>query len=364
MATSYPQGGRGVKAPGTPASPAAKSTAPSPRERERETATFVPYYWEAYNEIVEPRRFDHYLIRRWLPDLGPVGFALVKALRDRCYHNPLTGILRDSCEVDMDELAKIVRVGRTTLFKEFRENTALQQFVRRVPRHHIVDGKWHQAANVYQVCMDDPIHPSDLTKYDDLRAQKEMERDQPPPTRLVMGADGKPYEYKSRTHRKKGDSPMGSDSEPIGKGNASMSSDSALMSSPRALTMSSDSEHHIDNLPPGVLTKESLTPPAAAFPPINPPEGDPEPVSEIAGAWEAAQPALQASVNAPTYHTHLKQLQPLYLETGEPETVVLLAKSAFSREWLEKRHIELLTIALSDALGRPVIVRLTLVATS
>ena len=363
MATSYPQGGRGVKAPGAPASSAAKSAAPSPRERERETATFVPYYWEAYNEIVEPRRFDHYLITRWLTDLKPLGFSLVKVLRDRCYHNPVKGILRDSCEVDMDELAKIVRVSRTTLFKEFRENTALQQFVRRIPRHHIVDGKWHQATNVFQVCMDDPIHPDDMAAYDDLRAQKEMERDQPLPTRLVVGADGKPYEYKSRTLREKGASPKSADSVLLEASTFPKSADSVLMSTPNALTMSADSAHHIDNLPPGVLTKESLTPPAAAFPPINPPQGDPEPVSEIAGAWEAAQPALQASVNAPTYHTHLKQLQTLYLETGEPETVVLLAKSAFSREWLERRHMELLTIALSDALGRPVAVRLTLVAT-
>src|SRR5690349_2140546 len=108
------------------------------RTAARATATFVPYYWEAYNEIVEPRRYDHYLVRRWLPALGPLGFALVKALRDRCYHNPTTGVLRDSCEIDMDELAGAVGVSRRTLFRELADNEALAQFVRRIEQWQMV----------------------------------------------------------------------------------------------------------------------------------------------------------------------------------------------------------------------------------
>jgi hypothetical protein len=127
--------------------------------RGRSTATFEAYYWEAYNAIVEPRRWDHYLLRRWLPTLGPLGFALVKVLRDRCYFNPDTGVLRDTCEIDMDELAHLIGVSRATLFRELGRNVALGCFVRRVEQYQMINGRPQQTRNLYQVCMDDPVHP-------------------------------------------------------------------------------------------------------------------------------------------------------------------------------------------------------------
>ncbi len=106
----------------------------------RQTATFTPYYWEAYNEIVQPRRFNHYLLQKWLPDLGAVALAVVLVLRDRCYHNPSEGVLRDTCEMKMEDLAAAVGCSRPFLFKLFRENEALQQFVRRIKQHTLVEG--------------------------------------------------------------------------------------------------------------------------------------------------------------------------------------------------------------------------------
>ncbi|MBC8134524.1 MAG: hypothetical protein H8F28_01385 [Fibrella sp.] len=162
--------------------PPTPPVAPPTRSQSRATATFVPYFWEAYNEIVEPRRFDHYLVRRWLPELGPLGFSIVKTLRDRCYHNPLQGVLRDECEVDMNELAAALGVSRATLFREFERNQSLAHFVQKQAQYQMRGGKPHQTANAYRVSMDEPVHPNDYERYDALRAQKEMERQSPKAT--------------------------------------------------------------------------------------------------------------------------------------------------------------------------------------
>ncbi len=73
--------------------PAAKSLA---RGLPRSVATFEFYYSEPYNAVTQPHRFDWYLITRWLPELGPDGFAIVKVLRSLCYWNPKDGSLRDT----------------------------------------------------------------------------------------------------------------------------------------------------------------------------------------------------------------------------------------------------------------------------
>jgi hypothetical protein len=170
--------------------------------RGRSTATFEAYYWEAYNQIVEPRRWDHYLLRRWLPTLGPLGFTLVKVLRDRCYFNPDTGVLRDTCEIAMDELAHLVGVSRATLFREMGRNVALGCFVRRVEQYQMVNGRPQQTKNLYQVCMDDPVHPEDRERYEALRLQKEAEREQPLPRKIVKRDGQRSYGSQDETHRR------------------------------------------------------------------------------------------------------------------------------------------------------------------
>lgn len=142
----------------------------------RTTATFEEYYWEAYNEIVQPRRFDWYLIHRWLPELGPEGFALVKVLRSRCYFNPKEGTLRNTCELPMEELAALIGMKRSTLYREFDRNAALRHFV--VPQHQYVqtERKPQRCHPQFLVCMDDPIHPLDRQRYEELRQTRERER--------------------------------------------------------------------------------------------------------------------------------------------------------------------------------------------
>jgi hypothetical protein len=337
-----------------PARPQRSAAIPE-RGAARSTATFLPYYWEAYNEIVEPRRFDHYLIKRWLPALGPLGFALVKALRDRCYHNPQTGVLRDECEVDLTELADSVGVSRATLVRELARNEALGHFIRRIRQFKMVDGRPRKDANAYQVSMDDPVHPSDLERYDDLRAIKEKER---------AATDSAPTRLKreSSSHKAQIEPNRGSYKAQIEPSNLS-----AQFESSDTKCLSAHFEPTKDNLPSGsFLTEDVLTPAAAPQPNGLPPMGEGSTLSESEGssappellsAWPLALLEIAQFVNRPTFHTHIKPLVPLDL-TDEGE-VALLVPSAFTRGWLEARHLPTLESALRKALKRDVTVRLT-----
>lgn len=344
---------------------------PPARTSARNTATFQPYYWEAYSEIVQPHRFDHYLVRRWLPELGALGFAIVKALRDRCYHNPATGVLRDRCEVDMEELARQLGISRPTLFREFGRNEALQQFVRRIKQYQMVNGKPRQDANLYQVCMDDPVHPDDYARYDELRAERERERNQPPPTKVVKGkvqSKAPAYESQSDTHSRNGRSYGSQIETPDPKGLQDQTE------TPDTSYPPAQSETAYVDLPSGgSIPSDSIPPAAGDAPPINSPQGDGEGESSsvpealrdslLCGAWQQALRALAAAVNKPTFEGHLKPLQPVALDEAAG-TVELLCPSAFTREWLDKRHRPAIEEALGAALGRPITVRLMTSSTS
>ena len=347
------------------------------KEVGRVTATFQPYYWEAYNEIVEPRRFDHYLVRRWLPDLGQTGFTIVKILRDRCYHDPRTGVLRNTCEMSMDELATAVGVSRAFLFKVFKENTSLAHFVRRIEQYQLVDGKPRRDRNVYQVSMDDPVHPADLERYDELRAIKEVERQQQPIRRLWKGGgEGTSYESTTKTHSTE-PAPYESTTKTADTKYPPSTTKTAETSSLESTTQTA----YVNSPSGGSLPSDSLTPSAGEAPPINSPQGEDGHGSAVEGegshseavtaedvagelrdsllcaAWTEALKALAAVVDRPTFEAHLKPLRPLALdeETGQVE---LLCASRFAREWLDKRYREAIEEALGTALGRPVAVRL------
>jgi len=335
----------------------------------RNTATFQPYFWEAYNEIVQPRRFDHYLLHRWLPELGQNGFVIVKVLRDRCYHNPQTGVLRDSVEVDLDELARACQMSRRTLLRELSENAMLGQFVRRIKQYQMVDGRPRQRENLYQVSMDDPVHPQDLARYDELRAEKERDRHQPAPRKIVH-AESKPYGGQNDPHRKKPSAYEGQNGTPDPTGLQSH------IGTPDPTGLPGQNGTAYVNSPSGgSIPSASIPPGAGEAPPINSPQGEeegsrssaatsspPDVAAELrdsllCGAWRQALKALETQINRPTFEAHLKPLRPLALD--EPAgTVELLCPSHFAREWLDKRHRPAIEQALSAALGRAVLVRL------
>jgi hypothetical protein len=128
---------------------------------------------------VRPNRIGWYLATRWLPTLKPLGYAIVGALRARCYHNARTGELRNEIQVDMEELAASIGVSRTTLWREFKGNQALAQFVRRQDRYVVTKKGPQREESVYFVAMDDPVHPDDLEKYEALRQAESDGRDTP-----------------------------------------------------------------------------------------------------------------------------------------------------------------------------------------
>ena len=351
MTKSYPnraasvnkQASTGIST-GTPAT----LTPSSDRSAVRNTATFTPYYWEAYNEVVEPRRFDHYLIRKWQRDLGPVGFAIVKNLRDRCYHNPAQGVLRDTCEVDLQELGESIGVSRSTVIRELRGNAALGQFLQRVRQFRLVDGRPQKDSNRYRVCMDDPIHPDDLERYDLLRAAREIER-QPLPHTIIKGKDdANSYKGQNEPYRENGASYKGQ----FDPSNTSGQIDPT--------TTSGQIDPSIVNLPPDLLTKEDLTAASAGDPPINPPRGsnagESEPFDPLQATWNVALSHLSTLVNPPTLAAHLK---PMRLVSVTETEAVLLAPSAFSRNWIEGRCKTEVEAALAEALGKPVTVQIT-----
>lgn len=306
----------------------------------RTTATFEAYYWEAYNEIVEPRRWDHYLLRRWLPTLGPLGFTLVKVLRDRCYFNPDTGVLRDTCEVDMDELGRLVGVSRATLFRELGRNVALGWFVRRVEQYQMVNGRPQQTKNLYQVCMDDPVHPEDRERYEALRHQKETEREQPLPRKIVKQERPSAHESQNATHSKQ--------QRPYESQSATHESQIETASLVSQFETASVSPYPSGNS----FTKDSLTP-AAAPSHSDPPRGDGESDS-LAAVWNQALGLLAGRVNKPTLEAHLRPLR--VASIADDGSVLLLAPHAATRDWIEKRHLPSVVEALGEVLGKSVTV--------
>lgn len=76
-------------------------------------------------------------------------------------------------------------------------------------------------------------------------------------------------------------------------------------------------------------------------------------------AWDRALRTLSTRVNKPTFETHIRAIRPLTLsETRESGIsvyqITLGVPSAFTREWVEKRHSALITDVLAEILDRDV----------
>lgn len=218
----------------------------------RDTATFTPYFWLAYNEIVQPRRFDWYLIEKWLPELGALGFAIVKTLRNAGYNNRETGIVRSEIRMEIAELAARCGVSEPTIHRQFRNNEALKQFVARESKFRMKNGHPEQCANLYRVCMDDPIHPDDTERYEILRCEKEMDREDFERTGKKKTLDNH-FDTQGRKR--------------VAVGNQIDSVGNQIDRAGLTIKMI----EHNDVLPPEVITKESNTPNGETAPPINPP---------------------------------------------------------------------------------------------
>jgi hypothetical protein len=137
-------------------------------------------YHSAYNEIVQPEIMvyqSRYYVRRWKPSLGGNGDAIVMALRSLGYYNRETGEKRDGIPIDLPELAKLCGVSVPTLKREFGSkkdgtptNASLHLFVQREKnyRRDKVTGQIWREENIYRVKMDDPIHPDDMPRLQEI----------------------------------------------------------------------------------------------------------------------------------------------------------------------------------------------------
>jgi len=340
----------------------------------RETVTFRAYYWEAYNEIVQPRAIGRYLVRRWLPDLGTNGYAIVQVLRDRAYHNPKTGELRNDIFVEsMADLAQACGMSESTLRREFSKNAALADFVRKAPayqpsRRPAPFGRTvEKAGTVYWIAMDDPIHAADEARYQRLKQQKELERGErktgvsgipaavllamrgtpsplaQPDVSIERGEETTPYTGHSDRYRKGG---CQNDSPQRQNDRVACQNDSPQRQNDRYLNEVSPS--------PSLPLFPSNTATLAPQPNGLPPRGEEEEACPLAVLWSRALDVLSGRVNKPTLEAHLRPMR--LASIGDDGTVLLLAPHASTRDWIEKRHLPAVTEALGEALGRPVTV--------
>jgi hypothetical protein len=127
----------------------------------------TPGYRSAVNSVTEPDKFvacSRYLVEKWLPDLGPNGFAILCFLRRECFYNRKTGELRNEVnKVTMPGIAKGCKLSVSTVRRELQENKFLGKFVS-VRRDYVPDGNRggvRKDKNSYTVLMDDLVHPSD-----------------------------------------------------------------------------------------------------------------------------------------------------------------------------------------------------------
>jgi hypothetical protein len=364
------------------------------------TATLIPYYRDPYYEIVEPTKFDKYLIGKWAKDLGPLGLMIVKMLRHQGFYSQHSGALRNEIELDMEELAESLGVHRATLFREFANNEALGQFVERQKQYQVKGGKYMRAKNAYRIAMQDPIHPSDMDRYELLCIEREQQRQQEDAQRLDAARGGRNYRlkddsYESQIAIQREKQGIGHESQNAtyrtGNGRSesqNATADTEYLSSQNA---SADTTYPLEqnapaiglDLPPVLFTKDSLTPPArradaSESPRINAaPRGKREKSSVSSECtrettnpndpntllWEQCLSMLVEQVNKPTFETHLRALRLVRIEPpvdDGSETFMLECPSSFTLEWLEKRHRPAIEEAACRARGNNVVIHLML----
>ena len=142
--------------------------------------TVMADYFSLANEIIQPDQYvstSRYFCLKWEPSLGLVGARIVRVLRSLGYYNRQTGEMRDGIPIDLPELAALCGFSVATIKREFGSgkdgttaNPFLHTFVQREKnyKHDAVTGQIWREENIYRVKMDDPIHPDDLPRLQQL----------------------------------------------------------------------------------------------------------------------------------------------------------------------------------------------------
>ncbi|HXG24683.1 MAG TPA: hypothetical protein VNJ09_09030 [Chthonomonadales bacterium] len=137
-----------------------------------------PFYYEAKNEIVRPTHFvacSRYFVEKWMPQLGGTGTQLVLFLRSLGYYNPQTGECRDGIQIGLKQIAQACGCSQRTIQREMDKNEALQRFVR-VESCYERDEQGHiqRFENIYRIAMDDPLHPDDEPRLQQIIQEREQ----------------------------------------------------------------------------------------------------------------------------------------------------------------------------------------------
>lgn len=159
-----------------------------PQEARRQIAV-LPYYHLLENEITRPNRgifVTDYFLTRWAPTLAMPATGIVLALRKLANKDGKTF-------ASLDTIARTAGVGRTTLTlwlstsearwdarrPDERERWLLlhRYFLRSKARQYLIrrEGAMSRAkrtTNLYQIAMDDPVHPEDEAKLFALAAER------------------------------------------------------------------------------------------------------------------------------------------------------------------------------------------------
>ena len=142
--------------------------------------TVMADYFSLANEIVQPDQYvstSRYFCLKWEPSLGLVGARIIRVLRSLGYYNRQTGEMRDGIPIDLPELAALCGFSVATIKREFGSgkdgkaaNPSLHTFVQREKnyKHDAVTGQVWREENIYRVKMDDPVHPDDLLRLQEL----------------------------------------------------------------------------------------------------------------------------------------------------------------------------------------------------
>ena len=201
--------------------------------------TVMADYFSLANEIIQPDQYvstSRYFCLKWEPSLGLVGARIIRVLRSLGYYNRQTGETRDGIPIDLPELAALCGFSVATIKREFGSgkdgkaaNPFLHTFVQREKnyRHDAVTGQIWREENIYRVKMDDPVHPDDLPRLQELwegrqkgsKKGEEREDGSKQPPRLSTG--------RKAQNEPNGPSDRRAQNEPIG-GSRKAHSDSKL----------------------------------------------------------------------------------------------------------------------------------------
>lgn len=188
--------------------------------------TILADYFSLANEIIQPEKYvstSRYFCMRWEPELGLVGARIVRVLRALGFYDHKTGETRDGIPIDLPELARLCGVSVATIKREFGSgkdggpaNPHLHTFVQREKnyRRDSVTGQIWREENIYRVKMDDPIHPGDMPRLQELWEARQKGAPKPPASGPAAPKPRKAQNEPNANPRKAQSAPKASQSAP------------------------------------------------------------------------------------------------------------------------------------------------------